>query len=199
VETGIFSPKHLLTEADLVAFAREGGVKLILTPTAIITPAAKDFAQAKGIHLQRGRQADEIFLPGKNLPNSVAVLAARSSATEKRAVFDAIAARDFTPIEIPVPRTTTSALNLALNQMAKQIRAGIFCSGVVIDENAFSLSIQANKLDDIRAVVCWDVSSAAASQQESRANLLFLNNRLLGLRSLKEITEVWLTNLKNVE
>lgn len=192
--TGTFSPKHLLTEADLVAFAREGVVKLMLTPTALITPAARDYAQAKGIEIQRGREADEILLPGKNLPNSV-VVAGRASATEKRAVFDAISAQNLIPIEIPLARTTPSVLDLALNQIAKQIRTGISCGGVIIDENAFPLSLQANKMEGIRSVVGWNTSSA--NGPESPANLLLLNNRLLGLRSLNEITRVWLTKLKN--
>jgi len=192
--TGTFSPKHLLTEADLVAFAREGVVKLMLTPTALITPAARDYAQAKGIEIQRGREADEILLPGKNLPNSV-VVAGRASATEKRAVFDAISAQNLIPIEIPLARTTPSVLGLVLNQIAKQIRTGISCGGVIIDENAFNLSLQANKMEGIRSVVGWNTSSA--NGLESPANLLLLNNRLLGLRSLNEITRVWLTKLKN--
>lgn len=200
VEAGTFSQKHLFTEPDMVAFAREGVVKLIVTPTAIITPSAKDYARDKGIQIQRGRQSATDILPGAPTTasmNSLAVLAARVSATEKRSLFEAIEAQGMTPVEIPVERATTAGMSLVLNQMAKQVSAGIYRFGIVVDENAFSLSIQANKIEDIRGVVCWDVSSAEVSHQESRANMLFLNNRLLGLRSLNEITQVWLTNSKN--
>lgn len=198
VATGTFSPKHLLTEADLVAFARAGVVKLLLTPTAIITPAARDYAQAKGIEIQRGREADEILLPGKNLPDSV-VVAGRASTTEKRAVFDAISALNLIPVELPLARTTPAVLDLALKQIAQQIRTGISCGGVMIDENAFQLSMPAKKIDGIRSVVGWSTSAVAGGQFESPANLLFLNNRLLGVRSLHEITRVWLTKLKNTK
>lgn len=190
-----FSDKHLIAESDMMQFARNGIELLIVTNTTLLTPSARDYAREKNIKIQHGRENAALVQPGASTTrsaNTIALLASRCSQSEKSAVIEAIQKPGFSFEEILVNRPTAANRQAALEKLTQQIAAGYFKFGIIIDEDAFSLSIQANKIENIRAVVCWDISSAELSQKQSQANLLCLNNRLLGFKSLAEITRRWL-------
>lgn len=194
----IFSDKHLLTERDMMLFSRSGVVKLIVNRNAILTPSAKDYAQAKRIQIQRGREPEYSSRQQNQsqevVSQKVALYIPRSTESEKSAISGAIQKAGYQVVDFS---NKTGAANLqtqVVQEIAKGISANQFKYAVVVNENAFTLSIQANKIDNIRAVVCWDTSSAKMSQQDASSNMLFLNNRLLGFRALNEITHTWLTS-----
>jgi len=194
--TELIIEQHLITENDLIELARQGVSRLVVTKTAILTPSAQDLARDKKITIQRGlKQSANQKLPDSGgQPSSViALLAPRCSQSEKNAVIENIIQAGYQVFEITVDRLLRTDVALALNELAEKIAAGFYKYGIVIDENALSLSIQANKIKNIRAVVCWDIASAKISREESQANLLLLNHYLLGLKSLQAITKTWLT------
>ena len=54
------------------------------------------------------------------------------------------------------------------------------------------MSIAANKIKGIRAVVCSDTTSAKYSRLHNDANVLCLGERIVGEYLAKDICEIWL-------
>jgi ribose 5-phosphate isomerase B len=65
---------------------------------------------------------------------------------------------------------------------------GIVCCGTGV-----GISISANKVRGVRAVVCSEPYSAKLSRQHNDTNVLALGARVIGVELAKMIAEVWLT------
>jgi ribose 5-phosphate isomerase RpiB len=60
---------------------------------------------------------------------------------------------------------------------------------IVLDENVYPLSVQLKRVAGVNPKICWDRETAVGSRDH---NVLLLSSRLLGIPSLKKITEAWL-------
>jgi ribose 5-phosphate isomerase B len=54
------------------------------------------------------------------------------------------------------------------------------------------MSIAANKMKDIRAVVCSEPYSAKMAKEHNDANVLTLGSRVIGVELAKTIVDTWL-------
>ena len=190
-----YSRKHLITEAEMSGFARDGITTLTVATRAIVTPAAQDYASSTGIRIQRGRQDAIIPINSTSAAPSkrVAVLAPRSSSSEKAAVIAAVNQSGFEADEITSRRFTTASIANAVTDVARQVAVGNYARAIILHEDTFRLSILAGKIPEIRTVISWDTDSVAAGSK-SDTNMLFLNNYLFGLKTLNDITKTWLTS-----
>ena len=71
---------------------------------------------------------------------------------------------------------------------SKKVDRGIICCG-----SGIGVSIAANKVKGIRAVVCTDTTSARYSRLHNDANVLCLGERILGNLAAEDICRIWLT------
>jgi ribose 5-phosphate isomerase B len=55
------------------------------------------------------------------------------------------------------------------------------------------MCIAANKVDGVRAALCYDELNARISRQHNDSNILCLSGDLLGSQALRKIVEVWLS------
>ena len=65
--------------------------------------------------------------------------------------------------------------------------------GILVCGTGIGMSIAANKVKGIRAVVAWDVTSARLSRQHNDTNVLCLGARLVGPEVALETARVWLS------
>ena len=65
-------------------------------------------------------------------------------------------------------------------------------SGIVIDRTGFGLSIAANKIPGIRAVLAHNVEMARLSREQHDANVLCIASQEIRGKRLKEILDVWI-------
>lgn len=65
--------------------------------------------------------------------------------------------------------------------------------GILICGTGVGISIAANKVDNIRAVVCSEPYSARLSRQHNNANILAFGARVVGLELAKMIVDEFLT------
>ncbi len=68
-----------------------------------------------------------------------------------------------------------------------EVDRGIICCG-----SGIGVSIAANKVKGIRAVVCSDTTSARYSRLHNDANVLCMGERIIGALTAEDICRIWL-------
>jgi len=63
---------------------------------------------------------------------------------------------------------------------------------ILICGTGIGMCIAANKVDGVRAALCYDELNARISREHNDANVLCLSGDLLGSQVLRKIVEVWL-------
>lgn len=64
---------------------------------------------------------------------------------------------------------------------------------ILVCGTGIGMCIAANKVNGVRAALCYDELNARISRQHNDANVLCLSGDLLGSQNLRKIVEVWLT------
>lgn len=75
---------------------------------------------------------------------------------------------------------------------AKKVASGEYKRGIIICGSGIGVSITANKIKGIRAVVCSDTTSAKFSRLHNNANILCFGERIVGEYLAKDICKIWL-------
>ena len=81
---------------------------------------------------------------------------------------------------------------LIAKDTAKKVANGDFEKGILICGSGIGMSIAANKIKGIRAVVCSDTTSARFSRLHNDANILCFGERIVGEYLAKDICKIWL-------
>ena len=76
--------------------------------------------------------------------------------------------------------------------VARAVRSGECDRGLLFCGTGIGMSIAANKVRGVRAVVCMEAYGAELSRRHNDANVLCLGARVLGLELAKKIIDVWL-------
>lgn len=76
--------------------------------------------------------------------------------------------------------------------VAQAVVAGEADGGILICGTGVGISITANKIAGIRAVVCSEPYSAQLSRQHNDTNVLAFGSRVVGLELAKMIVDAWL-------
>ena len=76
--------------------------------------------------------------------------------------------------------------------VARAVASGKFRCGILICGSGLGMCIVANKVKGIRAVNCYDKTTAELSRRHNDANILCIGARLLDMKQIKGIIKVWL-------
>lgn len=76
--------------------------------------------------------------------------------------------------------------------VAEAVKDGICELGILVCGTGIGISMAANKVPGIRAVVCSDTFSARMSREHNDANILAMGERVVGTGLALEIVDVWL-------
>ena len=76
--------------------------------------------------------------------------------------------------------------------VADAVAGGQFDKGILICGTGVGISIVANKVKGIRAVVCSEPYSAILSKQHNNTNILCFGSRVIGIELAKFIVKSWL-------
>lgn len=76
--------------------------------------------------------------------------------------------------------------------VARAVAAGECSRGILFCGTGVGISIAANKVKGIRAVVCSEPYSAKLSRQHNDTNILCMGSRVVGLELAKMIVDEWL-------
>ncbi len=76
--------------------------------------------------------------------------------------------------------------------VARAVAAGEADRGILICGNGVGMSVSANKVPGVRAVLCSDPYTARTSRTDDDAQVLCLGQRVVGVGLAREIVDVWL-------
>lgn len=76
--------------------------------------------------------------------------------------------------------------------VGEKVSSGEYDRGLLICGTGVGISLSANKIPGIRAVVCSEPYTAKLSRQHNDTNILALGARVVGLDLAKMILEIWL-------
>ena len=74
----------------------------------------------------------------------------------------------------------------------KMVASGEADLGILICGTGVGISLAANKIRGIRAVVCSEASTARLSRQHNDTNILAFGARIIGTETAKDIVKAWL-------
>ncbi len=77
-------------------------------------------------------------------------------------------------------------------EVSKAVRDGDFDRGILMCGTGVGMSMQANKVEGVRASLNQDVFTAELSRLHNDANVLCIGGRVVGPDLAKAIVEVWL-------
>ncbi|MBS7009707.1 ribose 5-phosphate isomerase B [Anaerostipes sp.] len=81
---------------------------------------------------------------------------------------------------------------LAGESVANAVANGEVDLGILICGTGVGISLSANKVSGVRAVVCSEPYSAKLSRQHNNTNILAFGARVIGIEMAKMITDAWL-------
>ena len=186
VESRFFTGR-LINEAMVTGLVQEGVRTIRKMPGTLLTPSAQDLIRNHKITVidsdndQRAQDAMRIGL----------VCPSVSPALQKQ-LIDSCAGFGAEISQYGSAARTYAQTEEAVIGLAGKIMQGTERYGIVIDEKIFCLNIAANRIDGIRGNICWDIDSARLSRNGCSANILFLNQKLLGEKPIPEIVRAWL-------
>lgn len=77
-------------------------------------------------------------------------------------------------------------------KVAEEVASGRFDGGILICGTGVGISISANKVKGIRAVVCSEPYSAKLSKEHNNTNIVAFGSRVIGSELAKMIVKEWL-------
>lgn len=78
-------------------------------------------------------------------------------------------------------------------KVANALNEGEIDCGILICGTGVGISLSANKVNGIRAVVCSEPYTAKLSREHNNTNILCFGSRVIGIELAKMIVDVWLT------
>ena len=78
------------------------------------------------------------------------------------------------------------------HQVGKNIISGISSKGIVVCGSGIGISIAANKIEGIRAALCFTEEHAKMSRLHNNSNILALGARMDGGDNILDIVAIWL-------
>lgn len=187
-ESGAAS-RRLITERTVRDAARSGQT-LWLTPSDIVTPAARDLARALGVAL--GAR-----LPAPTQPAhssfTVALGADHGGFKLKESLKATIKELGLGLNDVGCSSTDAADYPVFAARVADLVAGGEARFGIMVDGAGIGSAMVANKIAGVRAALCYDLTTAKNAREHNDANLLTLGGGLIGERLAGDIVRTFLT------
>ena len=110
----------------------------------------------------------------------------------KPAITEHLKQRGITVIDKGAHNDTRTDYPLYGKAVAEAVVSGEADLGILICGSGIGISITANKVNGIRAVVCSEPYSAKLSRSHNNTNVLAFGSRVIGAELAKMIVDAWL-------
>src|SRR5271165_3538111 len=157
---------------------------------AIVTPSARELAAARGVRLVElpEDQCSVLAAPEK----TVAIGADHGGFALKEALKPLVESLGFALRDVGVYDSKPADYPDIAVKVADLVASGAATRGVLIDGAGIGSSIAANKVNGIRAALCYDRASARNSREHNDSNVLTLGARLLTQSQAEEVLRTWM-------
>jgi ribose 5-phosphate isomerase B len=122
----------------------------------------------------------------------VAIGSDHRATSQRQIILEAIAAAGHTPIDCGTFASDSVDYPDIAAEVARKVAKGEADRGVLMCGTGIGVSIAANKIDGIRAAVCWDQDSVRLSRQHNDANVLCLSGERFSAVDYRQLLKIWL-------
>jgi ribose 5-phosphate isomerase B len=183
--------RKVLTVRDLESVGESG--ELVVAPGTIVTPLARDEAEARGIRIRFEAPKPNDPEDATPAPSSAIAIGADHGGFDlKEELKGYLKAWGYTVLDQGT--TSRDAVDYPdfAEAVANAVARGDASRGIVIDSAGIGSSIAANKVPGARAALCYDKATARNSREHNDANILSLGARLIPVEVAREIVAAWL-------
>ncbi|MFQ5944889.1 MAG: ribose 5-phosphate isomerase B [Anaerolineae bacterium] len=110
----------------------------------------------------------------------------------KQALLEYLTAQGHTVQDFGASDDSTSDYPDFAEPVARAVAAGDVDRGILLCGNGVGMSLAANKVPGVRAVLCSDPYTARTSRTDDDTQVLCLGQRVVGMGLAREIVDVWL-------
>jgi ribose 5-phosphate isomerase B len=186
--------RKLITEQMVIEAARFQ--KTMEVPKdAIITSLARDKAKQLGVRLITAEIKKEYdpsspIKPGAE--NKIALGSDHGGYAMKEFIKTIL--RDLKYQVVDVGTNSNQAVDYPdfAHAVARLVSEGDCFRGIMIDGAGIGSCMVANKVPNVRAAMCYDLSTAVNSREHNNANVLTLGGKMIGELLAEQIVKVWL-------
>jgi ribose 5-phosphate isomerase B len=178
--------RQVITSQDVP----EGG-ELRVPIGAIVTPSARETAQARGVRIVEVPEDEVTALAPPE--RTIAIGADHGGLQLKEALKPLLESMGFQVRDVGVHEEKPADYpDLAL-KVAELVAGGATARGVAIDGAGIGSCMAANKVPGVRAALCYDKASARNSREHNDSNVLTLGARLLTQTQAEDVLRTWLS------
>lgn len=161
--------KQVITQRDLEALQ---GQSITVTPRAVITPLAHDYAREKGITITRvaGTGVQDGGSVSPQPVAAVGIVIAPDFPSDSTIVKKFLASRG-----LQVKEFSGKSYEAAIANLTGAVSSGTANFGVCVEKSGMEGTIHANRNKSIRAVHCRDTMEARAARVDIGANIIVLD------------------------
>ncbi len=177
--------RQVFTERDIPASG-----ELRIARGSILTPSARDLARERGVRIVElaPDQIDSNSPPEK----TIAIGSDHGGFRMKQALLPVLAELGLAARDVGVYEEKAADYPDIAVQVADLVASSKAARGVIVDGAGIGSAMAANKVDGIRAALCYDTASARNSREHNDANILTLGGRLLTESQAETVLRVWL-------
>ena len=189
--------KKLITELDVIKFAKSGGNVLPISDEDIVTALAWDKIKTLGIATVKKSSAENIPLTVNEIEKSqtarrIAIGSDHTGFRIKNVLSKILIDKGYDVIDVGTFDEKSCDYPDFAFAVANKVKGNEVKFGIIIDATGIPSSITANKLKGIRAATCYSEFSASSAREHNNANILVLGAKALGEETIKSILETWL-------
>ena len=183
----------IITEAD--ARVLPHGEVVTLARGGHVTPLAADTLKARRVtvvHEGRSSAAEASLVPRADI-RSVAIASDHSGIALRRAIVTFLRGRGLRVHDLGTDSSDPVDYPDVAASVAVVVARGEADAGIVIDGAGIGSAIAANKIDGIRAVMCFNETIARYAREHNGANVLTLGATLVTPDEARAIVSTWLS------
>lgn len=186
--------KKLITEREIISFAKTGGREFIISPEDLVTPLAADAAKSRGIFFvkdgSKQSSASKNFL---SAGSSIAIGCDHTGFNLKKSIIEKLKQKNFTIVDVGTNSAESCDYPDFARMVALKVQKQECTAGILIDATGIPSAITANKFKGIIAATCYNEFSARSSREHNNSNVLVLGAKSLGEETCFSILSVWLS------
>ncbi|MCD6595443.1 RpiB/LacA/LacB family sugar-phosphate isomerase [bacterium] len=164
----------LITEEYLKKTVLNGGTVLV-DGNYIVTPSARDFIRRKNVQIKATSSVPQGLARQKIRPEiakTIAIGSDHRGYSLKEMLKKSLTQLGYTIIDVGTDTVESCDYPDYAIAVAKNVSSGQAYLGIAIDSAGIGSAISANKIDEIRAAVCWDNTTAEQSRMHNNANVM---------------------------
>ncbi|NUM79740.1 ribose 5-phosphate isomerase B [bacterium] len=188
--------KKLITERKVIEQAKRSK-EFEITGDEIITALARDKAKQLGIVFKKSSpKAPENSATSGSLKagaeKKVAIGADHGGFALKEFLKKVLKDSGYTIVDVGTNSTQSVDYPDFAHAVAQLVSDGDCFRGIMIDGAGIGSCMAANKVPNVRAAMCYDISSAVNSREHNNANVLTLGGKMIGELVAEHIVKVWM-------